>query len=389
MTKTAFFVTELGGGLGHFSRLNAMASIAREMGFRTVLVYCSRDLPDHLVSGWSFDSVLRGPDFPRLVKSPDMLNVGGLAGNLARVGLVDSETITSVVSGWHTLFREENPSVVVGDFSPYARISSLGRLPFVMVGSGYTLPTSNGLLPFELQPKKRDPKQVVERIVSQVNDALRNMGSGDIENAGQCLRGDQNLVACLPFLDPAANRDVSEYVGPMEALPKGTGTSTDGLNIYGYFHNLTPLDQAVLRNLLSLGCKVDLFCDADRTSGAEGVTVLDSPQTPTEIIQNYQMVTHQAGLGLSTMALLAGIPQLLSPKHTEGHMTALRLQEKGVGYVVSDEVTASRPGIGAHIKALNTPKTIKNIRETAISARGWVAAIDCRGRVFSALNELS
>lgn len=361
MSGVALFVSELGGGRGHVTRLNAVASVAKDLGFRTVFASPPGSGQLRPVSAWYFDEVVNSPAFPRLRKPPSKLNVGGLASNLAKVGFIDRRVISSMIHAWQARLNTMNPAIVIGDFAPYARLSCLGRFPFLMVGSGYCLPSDAGLLPFAHQKKAQNPSPLLRRIHDQVNIALKATGTVEIKDPCICLRGDANAVACLPFLDPITDRAPTEYIGPLSPLPNRCTRTPTQTSVYAYLHSVSKKDVKVLKNIREMGFEITVFCDGDNSRIRRAAACLDAPLTVSQITQNYGMVYHQAGLGLSTQCLLAGIPQILNPKHLEAHMTALRLSQTGFATLASDSEAFSEQWVDkckAYLRAAkhNSPK---------------------------------
>jgi len=384
VTPVALFANELGGGRGHIARLNAVASVARDLGYRPVLSLPKG--PDTLrpPADWHFDALIEGPELPRLRNVPAQLNVGGLASNLARTGFVDKSRIASVVAEWHALLMTHRPHVVVGDFAPYARLACLDRIPFLMLGSGYTLPSKEGLRPFPMEQRKRDPSRVIRRILSQVNATLSTIGTSEIEDLGACLRGDRNVVACLPILDPTDGREAEEYFGPLESLPELYDSNGHSNRVYAYLHSVTQNDTVALGQLARHGLQIDLFCDGEVHEIGRIARHLETPLAPRQIVEKYSLTYHRAGLGLATQCLLAGLPQLLNPRHLEASFTAARLENEGFGIDLSNGDRAET--LGAFGSLLDFPLIDTQRIE---SFRSWMVSKDWHHAISKLLRDLA
>ena len=354
MSKIALFVSELGGGRGHVSRLNAIASVARNLGYKTVFASPPGSGLLRPVASWQFDEVLDSPAFPRLRRPPKPLDVGGLASNLAKVGFIDRRVIRTMMEAWQSQLKDIAPAVVIGDFAPYARLACLGRIPFAMVGSGYSLPTSDGLFPFPQQARAKDPTHLLQRIADQISIALAATDTKCIENPSACLRGDWNMVACLPLIDPVVDRDPAEYIGPTEALPPEHTPLRERRRVYAYLHSSNAIDAAALNALVEKGYNVDLFCDGKSFEFSNSINVLNEPVAISDIISGYSIAYHPSGLGLSTQCLLAGMPQILSPKHVEAHITSQTLCFKSFALLAAKVTGESLAHLNGYLFRLGT-----------------------------------
>lgn len=357
--QLVLFVTELGGGRGHVRRLERVASLAKQRGYRVALAHCSGErLKRELSELSAFDLILDGPAFPRLRNPPKVLEVSGLASTLAKVGFIDRRIIQRMIASWHSVFAKLEPAFIVGDFAPYARLASLERYPFIMVGSGFSIPTASGLFPFTLQNNQTDPSTICDRILDQVNVALGRFGTPDIQDCSDCLRGRWNAVGCLPCLDPVPHRPAAEYVGPFNPVPVDVRESAEDFRAaYAYLQTVSDRDRVALSELTRIGLKVDLFGLEETDQLSSGIRQLTKPQTLHELIKRYAVVLHHGGLGVSTACLLSGIPQLITPRFLEAYMTARKLETMGcaailrqgesfldvpLGHLASDRATAAR-----------------------------------------------
>lgn len=372
MVKIALFVSELGGGRGHIARLSAVASVARSSGYRTVLVHRSHEALVTPFVKACFEEILEGPVFPRLRNIPDLFKVRGLASSLAKVGFVDHQIISAMVEQWHRLIAAYHPRIIVGDFAPYARLASLRRVPFLMVGSGYTLPTSEGLLPFTFSKPGRDPARLSQFIADQTNKAQALIGSDAIRDPSECLRGDWNKVACIPLLDPASGRHHEEYIGPMEDFPESTAPHGNSRRVYAYLHSATEIECSAISALTELGYHVEIFCDGNFKGRLEAVVKLPCPRSFDQIVQSYDLVLHQGGLGLSMLCIQAAIPQLLSPKHTEASMTAQKLETSGLGLLLSPHREMTPEALEPFLMQLAEGKRTKQRIEHSLRTRDWI-----------------
>ncbi|MEM9578333.1 MAG: hypothetical protein AAF999_15130 [Pseudomonadota bacterium] len=373
MSKTVLFVSELGGGRGYVARLCSVASIAKKLGYSTVLAKRAEAASGHIRSVGPFDRVLEGPRFPRLKYVPQIFQVAGLAATLARVGFVDHRVVSLLLAQWQELLSRVNPNIVVGDFSPYARLATLGRVPFLMIGSGYTLPSSRGLLPFPLSKSQGDPSQLVEHTLRETNKAVVSAGTNLIEDLSECLRGDWNAAATVPLLDPAVGRNPSEYFGPFEDFPPTQIKNITKTELYGYMHSVTEAECNKINALTDAGYPMHLYCDGPIDGVLNSAVMLAAPLSLNQIAGKYSVVLHQGGLGLSTFCLQAAVHQLLCPKHTEAFMTAQTLSAHGCGVEMNSlqDTRNKSDSVSEALKLLEND-TKKALCHIAAETREWI-----------------
>lgn len=377
------FVSEIGAGRGHMARIVAVAKVAKSLGFRTELAIHPRNAALYTSAGHDFDKVVQSPSYPILRNPPDEFKVSGLAEALALFGMIDHRIITRVVSQWQSLIRNCDPDFIVGDYAPYARLASLNKVPFLMVGSGYTIPSSEELTVFTGIRGFKSPAALGNLVKMEINKALEP-SLIQISGAGVCLRGDYNLVACAPLFDPAVGRDPSEYIGPMEVLPIPDHNVTPSKKIYVYTHGVRDIDRKYLGDLIAEGYEVSIYSDGKGTP-PEGCQLLDKPFPLALIPQNASAVYHQGGLGLSTICLTFGMPQILSPKHTEARMSVAKLTNADAGYNVESKTSSTAElvaWLNDHDKNRRIISQGADLRKT-LHELDWQARVPEMLRIFS------
>ena len=147
--STILVTYELGAGLGHLNRLVAVAQRLKG-DHNWVFALPDRALGEPIVRRAFGDKarVLEGVRWP----VPNDSNVRKIpthtfADVIAIIGFNDSSKLSAKTAHWHTILQEVVPNLIIADFAPTLRLAIGGKLPFVVVGNGYTVPPRGQLLP--------------------------------------------------------------------------------------------------------------------------------------------------------------------------------------------------------------------------------------------------
>ena len=220
---------EWGGNSGHIVRL---ASIADQL----------------LARGHQVDIVLQRPDGLRQARHlvdrvtlrqaplwPGQLLWGGqltlpLASTygdiLANFGLSDSGTLEFLLRAWDQVFADARPDVVVADFAPAATLAAQGRIPTIVVGTGYTVPPAH-LEAFPVFHPDRDRPNISEpQLLAVANRALERLKRPPLPCLPAIAIADRSHPAVFAELDPYASHRLARPLPPFLSgtpMPAGGG----------------------------------------------------------------------------------------------------------------------------------------------------------------------
>lgn len=281
---------ELGAGQGHIQRLTAIAQRLTLHGIEPIFALKS----DHL----------RGMSFPWQSLAAPRLPFSGrensytFADILATFGFSQPDLLRPHLQQWQDILKTVAPDVVMTDHAPGLVLAAQGLVPTLVLGSHFAVPP-----PVDIFPAFRSaaPAEVEER-QWQVSETVRRVVKLDAP-LGQLLNGDRSFIFSIPELD--FYRDLrqasqtTQYVGiHMAPLPQqhasGAGTP------WAYLAKDYPFYNLVCNTLNpDLGFKPLQEALVDRS-----------------------IAIHHGGLTTTVACLLAGIPQLILPRHLEQQLNA-------------------------------------------------------------------
>ncbi|MYM67231.1 hypothetical protein GTP45_10350 [Pseudoduganella sp. FT55W] len=331
---------ELGGGLGHAGRLKMLAQALLARGHRVTLSL--RDL-------MSTHALLADSDVPKLQAPVWLHDAVGLppSGNLAEIvfhcGYLEPAALRGMVAGWRDLFAVLQPDLVVGDFAPTALLAarSMG-LRSASVGNGFFSPPPGQPLPAWQQGVEARLISSEARMLATANAMLAEFGAQPYQHAAEVFLGDLPLLCTWPELDHCELRCDAEWFGPSFAAEGGLPpywpeAAGEGRKVFAYLKASHRAHGAVLKALLEEGCRVLAYVP-EVAAGAmppvldERIVYADAPVSLPFALAEADLCVCHAGEATLAQSLLAGVPLLMLPSHTEQFLTARRVAMLGAGY---------------------------------------------------------
>ncbi|TFW13440.1 glycosyltransferase [Duganella callida] len=326
---------ELGGGLGHAGRLKMLAQALLARGHRVTMSL--RDL-------MHTDALLAGLDVARLQAPVWLHQAAGLPppGNLAEVlfhcGYLEPVALRGLVAGWRAMFALLRPDLVVADFAPTALLAarSMG-LRSASVGNGYNMPPSAQPLPAWRDAERLPASQA--RMLATANAVLAEHGAAPYAHASDVFLGDLPLLCTWAELDPW-QRAGAEWLGP-SFVPDGGivphWPDGDGPKVFAYLKATHAAYGTALQALVDEGCRVLAYVPEVAAGAAppvlsERVLYAERPLSLQLALAQAEICVTHAGEATLAQALLAGVPLLMLPSHTEQFLTACRVAASGAGY---------------------------------------------------------
>jgi hypothetical protein len=337
---------ELGGGLGHAGRLKMLAQALLARGHRLTLSL--RDL-------MATHALLADLDVLKL-QAPVWLHTAvGLppSGNLAEIvfhcGYLEPSALRGMVAGWRDLFAVLQPDLVVADFAPTALLAarSMG-LRSASVGNGFFSPPPAEALPAWQQGIEARLASSEARMLATANTVLAEFGAQPYAHAADVFLGDLPLLCTWPELDHCEQRGAAEWLGPSFAAegglapywpeaPEAPAPACDRRKVFAYLKASHPSHAAVLKALVEEGCRVLAYLP-EVAAGAqppvldERIVYADAPVSLPQALAESDLCVCHAGEATIAQSLLAGVPLLMLPSHTEQFLTARRVALLGAGY---------------------------------------------------------
>jgi hypothetical protein len=323
---TILIAWELGGGLGHLTRLVPILRRLRQRGHR--LFAAVRDLSGiDAVFGDLEVSYLQAPI--KISKSPDRIEPPRtFAHILHNSGFSHPGELRAMAEGWRTLCGFVNPDLIVIDHSPMALLAARGqRARRAVIGNGFCCPPDLYPLP-DFRPWMPDASETLrrdeDRVLANVNRVLDGWGLEPLGQVSQLYREvDDTFLTTFRELDHYADRTGAHYYGtwPIPGGREPTWPDLPGKRIFVYLKPFPALPDL----LAALG---QLECPALIYVGRQQAKLRDRFESPllrfeSELLDlqavgaTCDLAVLHGGHGTAALMLLAGKPSLHVPLNLE------------------------------------------------------------------------
>ena len=327
---------ELGGGLGHWGPIRAIAAELLKTGYEVSIA--ARDLfgaGAHLTHSQVrlFQAPHRVDPFRRPFETPQ-----SYAHMLHNVGLGDEVGLLALVKAWREVIHSSNAEVVICEHSPIAMLACYSlQVPIIAMGTGFTLPPSP--LPLLRPDDVRDQSQLVrdtDNTLNCVNRVAKRFCMAPLDDLSEIYtRADAQYLLTYPELDHFGPRTVGVYVGAelssLEKTLKIEWPSGSGPKIFAYLKLFPGLDEAV-HQLAKLDLPTIVFCPGLNTHEqtilnkvSRSLRVTSNPVDIDAIMQSAAIGICHGGHGLVAQLLMAGIPLVTFPLQLEQQLLCQRI----------------------------------------------------------------
>ena len=337
---------ELGGGFGHVVRLKVLAQALLGRGHQVSLSLRDLMRPHALLAE------LDVPMFQAPVWLHQAVGLPPAQANLAETlfncGYLEPAMLRGVLTGWRSLFTQLRPDLVVGDYAPTALVAarSLG-LRSASVGNGFSSPPPARPLP-PLRDWDRIPAERMAaaeaRVLNTVNTLLGEFGAAaPFACAADLFAGDLSLLCTWPELDHYARpQESAHWLGSNFLVDAGIEPSWpagEGPKVFAYLKATHPAHGAALRALVDEGCRTLVYMPEVAGAGGREPPVsspllcyASGPVALQQALAQADLYVSHAGEATLAQSLLAGVPMLMLPSHTEQFLAARRVAASGAGF---------------------------------------------------------
>ncbi len=368
---------ELGGNYGHISMLLPLARQLRQSGH--TILFAIKDCPARqLLAAEGFDYALS----PRLSTRKNQFGQpAGFADILAGAGFGEVEALAGLVSNWHDLFNLFQPTVIVAQYAPVAQFATrlfftsegdveksknefregiyppLRRvgLPCLQINTGFESPPEVSPFPCFRPYLKLTREHLLAKeltILNNINVISARRGVEPYGSLQEVLKSDMDLLATLPELDHYQGRRSGRFIGPMSLADNGAivhWPKEAGPRVFVYLRSLSGLT-AILETLTSVGGSViavipdindRLFVKFKSTR----LHITKSWVKLAGILPDMDLAVTHAGHGMTSTALLAGVPMLVIPTTIEQWLVTRNIERLGIGIGIKKaRITDEFPG---------------------------------------------
>lgn len=347
---TIIGVCELGGYLGHISKITAILQQLKRLGHQVIAV-----LPDMSFVGFmeaqnpAIPYVL-GPKLtmPAFKTSRDPVNLSEV---LLCVGMGTDTVLTPCANLWRQLFSLLKADLIIADYAPTPLLAArcLG-IKTAVLGTGFSVPPQLSPLPaFNRRLVIQDAALQASdtQLLSALNRYLIAQGAAQLHNLSELFWQTELTAITHPqALDHYAHgrpEHSTEYYSLATQLPGGVQIdwpTMEGTKIFAYLKTEYAGLDSLLRHLQRLPIVAVIYISGenarqwlDRQTPRIHISLL--PVDLTELVPGADWLIYHAGSGMASQALAAGKPSILIPVHYEQLFTAEALASRQLGYVLN------------------------------------------------------
>ncbi len=344
---------ELGGGLGHLKRLQALAKELLAAGHQLTLV--SRDIENtrRIFAEWPvalIPSPLHPDTFPEaLEQTPAYAHI------LFNIGYGRPDILNEMVVRWHRLLESLAPDMLIADHAPTALMVSRDMaIPRINYGDGFTCPPPSDPLPL-LYPTGAeagfdredicldDARTSEQQMLEHCNQALALCNCSAMEKLGDIYRVDETFLMTVPALDHLGSRTQVSYSGLLPAddtglvphWPRGSDHRNHSrLRIFVYL-KMQDYTETLLDTLSSSGLSVLVYIGGlpvsleHKYQQSETLAFAEGALSIPRVLSQSDLVVSHGGHQLSSQCLMNGVPQMHLPINLEQQLLAARCEQTG------------------------------------------------------------
>lgn len=332
---------ELGLNSGHVVRLAQLAEALTAAGHDTCFAVQRPDAMRRWRGQAGFAEVRQAPIWPGLLRQNDLPPMRGEAhwGDLlAAQGMHDSGVLEYLICAWDYILTDSSADLVIADFAPASMLAAKGRIPVVAVGTGFTVPPSDG----DAFPLLRGEQPMIaqDALRQVVNRALQRTERAALSKLPQMAAADVACPATFAELDPYRGQRKGRLYPPF--VSGEIGQVGDGQTVFVYAAMGDPRTVALMRALpmvTKAGVPVTAYLPGLATADARilegaGVRVLSAHASQSTIAAEAGLLVTTGGLGMASFALAAGLPMALLPLDLEKQLTAQAVADLGCGVIL-------------------------------------------------------
>lgn len=334
---------EMGGDLGHVSRLAGLARELLQRGFHVTVALKDLSRSHRFFADMDINLMQAPVWLPRITLQRP---IACLPDTLLLNGYLEPDPLHALVRGWRSLFALVQPDLLLCDYSPTALLASHGSgLPRMQVGTGFSEPVAGGPIT-DWRPWPATDGLVArqeQRVLQTINTVLQRVGQAPLQQLSDLFAVDATFITTYPEFDLYPNRtDATTYCitrndqafGPAVSWPAGTGP-----RIFAYLKRQHPQLPLLLEALSRCNARVFAACpdgDAALMQRFTGPSFTCSTQLVDleAAVEEADLFVGHGNMGSVTQALRAGKPVVALPVHLEQLLTGRQLQQLKLGALV-------------------------------------------------------
>jgi hypothetical protein len=355
-------VWEQGANLGHLSHLRLPIEVALRQGHQVFLAARELHRVGEVLGGLPI-TLLQAP-FKQQVAVADQASTLSYTHLIANQCFSNSTELEMYVRAWRALFDLVQPALVLFEHSPTALVAANAyRFKKVLVGSGFWVPAVSAVtdvpfLPFPTTPRSEAMNRRLcaddAQLLGVINAALSSAGAVEIPNLETIFsQSDASFLTTWPVLDHFGERANGRYLGvaPMQINASPRWPQVSAPKVFGYLQYFPAIEQ-LLRDLQAASvCALLLVRDLPiairQAYTSPSMHFADHLLDLRQVAEQVAWVVHHGNHSTMSTFMLAGVPQLVIPRHQEQLFCSLRLVNAGCAAMAFQDQSAFAAAIHA------------------------------------------
>jgi UDP:flavonoid glycosyltransferase YjiC (YdhE family) len=327
---------ELGGNYGHLVSIRQLSSDLTKAGHECYLAL--QRIDSNLGCLAAGEHLLQAPIWPNLLKDVHRARPKfphATYGDIFSALCLDRPfALRSMIEGWQALLDLIKPDLVVAETAPALLMSARDFVPTIRIGSGYDVPPHH---------MKRFPTLTGEGsvqdealAVEKINAALSQTSRQVVQSFPEMLKADVDIVACFREFDPYADWRKTEYCFPAIGPIVPPIAVNKGKEIFVYFHSVSrlihPIWQALSKTKIPIRIHIPNVEEEHKKAFEDlGFKYESIPVPLNKIMKRSRMIISHGGLGLSSAAILCGMPHMIISHDVEKSLNGTAVSKFGAG----------------------------------------------------------
>lgn len=347
---------EMGAGLGHLTQLLPVGRRLWDDGHHLTIAVQNMDAARQTIArAFPADAerltVVQGvawapPQDPnaRTVPTPTLADVL----RLFRWNQVD--LLREMAGKWDAVVAAARPDLVIADFSPTLRLAVEGKVPMLVIGTGYSVPPAGRPLP-PIRPWEQAVPPFARaneaEMLFAANRVRHHRQGASIGHFSDLFSGDRTFVLTIREFDPYGPHRPEGSQPPYNVAPVPPGplaTARPGEEVFLYLEHSHPALEPALAALGRTRLKATAYIGG-RQPGRPlpaipaNVRLNEGLVDFAELLPRLRLILHHGGLGTTYAALMAATPQVLFPLNLEHGITSRSAAALGCAEIIQ----ANRP----------------------------------------------
>ncbi len=347
---------EMGAGLGHLTQLLPVGRRLWDEGHHLTIAVQNLDAAHQtIVRAFPPEperlTVVQGVAWPP-PQDPNVRNVPTptLADVLRLFRWNQVDLLREMTARWDAVVTAARPDLIIADFSPTLRLAVEGKVPMLVIGTGYSVPPAGRPLP-PIRPWEQAVPPFARaneaEMLFAANRVRHHRQGASVDHFSDLFSGDHTFVLTIREFDPYGPHRPEGSLPPYNVAPVPPGplaTSRPGEDVFLYLEHSHPALEPALAALGRTRLQATVYIGA-RLPGRPlpalpaNVRLNEGLVDFAEVLPRLRLILHHGGLGTTYAALMAATPQVLFPLNLEHGITA----RSAVALGCAEAIQANRP----------------------------------------------